>query len=216
MPDRGAHPVEWLRGVALSLERLAAQGVASGAVRGAADELRAGLPDDLDTHVRTLVEDGLAVLERLVHQAARSKASPLETWSQATAEGAVRGALEEFRRLTPEMRPMTQELLVRVKQWLDRSSSEAAARAKVINAPGDRMRIAAAGATAGAAEELSIVLPRLAAPAADIASQVGRGFVRGAAEEVRRQARLAGRSPVVRAVVAGCALLAVLLAVRRR
>lgn len=187
MADRGGHPVEWLRGIALSLERLAAQGVASGAVRGAADELRDGLPE-----------------------------LPLETWSRSAAEGAVRGAVEEIRRLVPEMQPATQGLLERLKLWLDGSASEAAAHTQEMRAPGDRMRIAAAGAVSGAVEQLSVALPQLGFPAAEFASRVGRGFVRGSAEEVARQLRSAGRSPLLRAVGAGVAIVAVLLAVRRR
>jgi hypothetical protein len=216
MADRSAHPFEWLRGLALSLERLAAQGVASGAVRGAADELRAGVPDDLDAQVRALLQEGLTVLERLVGEAARSKGSPLGTWSRTTAEGAVRGAVEEVRRLVPDLQPTTQEIFARVNLWLDRSASEAAARAQEIRVPGDRMRIAAAGAVAGATEQLGVALPQLGAPAAEFAARVGRGFVRGAADELGRQLQVAGRSPLVRAVLAGGAIVAALLAVRRR
>lgn len=217
MADRGAHPVKWLRGLALSLERLAAQGVMGGAVRGAADELRSGMPDNLDGQVRALLQEGLTVLEQLMAEAARSRDSPLGTWSRTTAEGAVRGAVEEFRRLVPEMQPTTQELLGRVKQFLDRSAAEAEERAQVIHAPGDRVRIAAAGAVVGATEQLGVVLPQLAAPAAEFAARVGRGFVQGSTEEVGRQVRLAGRSPLARAVLVGGAIVAaVLLAVRRR
>jgi hypothetical protein len=216
MANRGGHPVEWLRGLALSLERLAAQGVASGAVRGAADELRAGVPDDLDAQVRAVLQDGLTVLQRLVAEAARARSSPLETWSRTTAEGAVHGAVEEFRRLVPELQPTTQELLLRVRAWLDRAAAEHEERARVIRAPGDRMRIAAAGAVAGATEQLGVALPQLGAPAAEFAARVGRGFVRGAADELGRQLQVAGRSPLVRAVLAGGAIMAALLAVRRR
>jgi hypothetical protein len=216
MSNRGSNPVEWLRGVALSLERLAAQGVASGAVRGAADELRAGIPDDLDAQVRAVLQGGLAILGRLADEAARSGTSPLEAWSRAAAGGALRGAVEEARRLVPEMQPTTHELLARVRLWLERSASEAEARAQEIRAPGDRARIAAAGAIAGATERLAVALPALADPAADFASQVGRGFVRGAAEEVSRQVRLVARSPLARAVAAAGAVVAVLFAARGR
>ena len=216
MGDRGVRPVEWLQGLALSVERLAARGVASGALRGAADELKAGLPDDLDAQVRTLLRDGLLVLERLVSEAAASQTSPVGAWSQAAAESAVRGAVEEFRRLVPEMRPTTQELFQRLKSWLDRSAAESAERAQVIRAPGEQMRIAAEGVVAGAAKELSTALPLLAEPAADFASRVGRGFVRGAAEEVTHQIKLAGRSSVIRALIVGGAIVALFLAGRRR
>jgi hypothetical protein len=216
MADRGAKPIEWLRDFALSLERLAAEGVASGAVRGATGELRAGLPENLDVQVRMLLSRALVVLERLATEAAGSQASPLDTWSRSTAEGAVRGAVEEFRRLVPEMRPTTQQLLERLKLWLERSASESAERAEVVRAPGDRARIAAAGAVAGATEQLSVTLPLLAGGVAELASQLGRGLVRGAAEEVGRQLQRAGRNPFVLAVAGGGAIVAVFLAVRRR
>jgi hypothetical protein len=222
MADRSAHPVEWLRGVALSLERLAVQGVAGGAVRGATDELRAGVPDDLEEKVGVLLRDALTILERLAAEAVRTKASPVDTWSRAAAEGAVRGAVEEARRLIPDLQPTTQELLGRVKRWLDRSAAEAEERAQVIRAPGDRARVAAAGAVAGAAEQLGAALPGLAAPAAEFASRVGRGFVRGAAEEVACRLEAAARLPLVRAALAGGALaaggaiVAALLGAKRR
>ncbi len=216
MPGRGTHPVDWLRGLALSLERLAAQGVASGAVRGATEELRAGVPEDLDVLVRALLQDALVVLGRLADEAARSKSSPLSAWSRTVAEGAVRGAVEEARRLVPDLQPTTQELIGRVRLWLDRSQAEAAARAQAIRAPGDRARIAAAGAIAGATDQMIAAFPVLAEPAAEFASRVGSGAVRGAAEELGRHARNAARSPVVRGVVAGGAALLLLLAVRRR
>jgi hypothetical protein len=220
MPDRGTHPVDWLRGLALSLERLAAQGVASGAVRGATEELRAGFPGELDAQARALVSDAIVVLGRLADEAARSNSSPLAAWSRAVGEGAVRGTVEELRRLVPEMRPMNQELFARVKLWLDRSESEAAARAHAIRSPGDVARVAAAGAVAGVTDQLSAALPALADPAAEFASRVGRGVVRGAAEELGRQARAAARAPAVRVVAAWVAAwgtaLVVLRAVRRR
>jgi hypothetical protein len=211
----GAHPLEWLRGFALSVERLAAQGVASGALRGAADELRAGLPDDVSARVRTLLESGLTTLEHAVAAAAETSSTP-GSWSQATAEAVVRGTVEEFRRLIPELRPTTREVLERVKTWLERSASEAAARAQEIRAPGDRARIAAAGAISGALEKLSEELPRLAQPAADLAEQVGRALVRGSADELSQRMQRVGRSPLFRMAIAGGAVLVVLFAARRR
>jgi hypothetical protein len=222
MADRSAHPVEWLRGVALSLERLAVQGFAGGAVRGATDELRAGVPDELHDKVAALLRDALTILERLAEDAARSRASPIDAWSHAAADGAVRGAIEAARRLVPDMEPTTRELLGRVRRWLDRSAAEAEERAQVIRAPGDRARIAAAGAVAGATEQLGAALPGLAEPAAEFAAHVGRGLVRGAAEEVASRLEAAARLPAVRTVLAGSALavggviVAALLRVKRR
>ena len=226
MAERGTHPVDWLRGLALSLERLAAQGVASGAVRGATQEIRAGVPDELDGQLRALIQDALTVVGRLVGEAARSKASPLAAWSGSVGEGAVRGGIEEFRRLVPYAQPMNEELFAHVKAWLDRSETEAAVRTQAVRAPRDVARLAAAGAVAGVTDQLTAALPALAAPAAEFASRVGRGAVRGVAEELGQQARelgrrtrVAARSPAGRVVVAcGAALtaLAAVLVVARR
>ena len=220
MAERGTHPVDWLRGLALSLERLAAQGVASGAVRGATEEIRAGVPGDLDVQLRALVQDALKVVERLAEEAARSKASPLAAWSRSVGEGTVQGAIEEFRRLVPYAQPMNAELFAHVKAWLDRSQTESAARTQAIHSPGDIARTAAQGAVAGVTDQLSTALPALATPAAEFASRVGRGAVRGVAEELGHQARelgrrtrVAARSPVGRAVLASGAALAALAAV---
>jgi hypothetical protein len=223
MPKRGYHPVDWLRGIALSLERLAAQGVVSGAVRGASEELRAEVSEGRHAKTRTLFQDALALLDRVVGGAARSRVSPLVRWSHSVAEGATRGAFEETRRLVPELRPMTQDLLVHAKQWLDRSQSEAVARTHALRSPGELSRVTAAGAVAGAADQLGVALPALAHPAADLAEHVGRGVVRGAAEELGRQARAAARNPAVRVVAGGTAvtgavagIVAVLLLATRR
>jgi hypothetical protein len=217
MSDRAPHPVEWLQELALSIERLAARGVASGAVRGATDELRAGLPDDLDAQARALLRDGLVVLERFAREAAGSWGEPIEAWSRAAAAGAVRGAVEEARLLRPEMQQTTEELLKALKLWLHRAAAEAEERAHVIRAPSDRLRIATTGVIAGAMEQLTTALPSLTAPTAELASSVGRGFVRGTAEELGRQLEAARRNPLVRALLAGgVGLIAVVLLAGRR
>jgi hypothetical protein len=216
MSDRDPHPVAWLRELALSLERLAAQGVASGAVRGAAEELKAGVPE-AEAQVRTLIPLVFRLLERLAEEGARPGASPIGAWSRSAAVGATQGAVEEFRRLVPEMRPMNQELFRRARLWLERTEEEAAARVRAIRDPGDLARVAAAGAIQGATEQLRSTLPALAEPASDVAAAIGRGVVRGAAEEVSLQARRAARSPVLRAVLAGGAALAIVaVSVARR
>jgi hypothetical protein len=181
MTPRGPHPIEWLRGVALSLERLAAQGVASGAVRGAAEERRA-----------------------------------LEEWSRSAAQGAARGVVEELRRLVPNLQPTTQDILGRARLWLERSESEAVARAHALRAPDELARAAVAGAVAGASEQLSALLPTLAAPAAEVAARIGSGLVRGGAEELARQLRAAARNPAARAVALGIAAIWMLRAARKR
>jgi hypothetical protein len=216
MPDREGRSVEWLRGLLLSLERLATEGVAGGAVRGAAAELRAGLPRGTDAQARALLKDAIKLLERLVHDAAASRTSPLEAWSRTVARGPLRGAVEEARRLIPDMQPTTRDLLIRLRLLLERTAAERAERTEGIRALGDRSRLIAAGALDGAMEQLAVHLPQLAVSSGEVASRVGNGIVRGAAEELGRQLRVAGRSPLVRTIAVGGAIVAVLLAVRRR
>lgn len=212
----GLRPVERLRSLALSLERLAARGVAGGALRGAADELRAEIPDDVGARGRKLMDDGLTVLERLVAAAAEASASPPGSWTRGTAQELVRGAVEEMRALVPDMEPTTKELLGRIRLWLEDSASEAVARAQQIRAPGDRARIAAAGAIAGALEQLQVSLPLLVEPAGELAAQIGRGLVRGTVEEIGRGVRRLERTPLFRWAVMGGVFALVLLAGRRR
>jgi hypothetical protein len=207
---RGARPVERLRSLALSLERLAAQGLASGALRGAADELRTGVPAELNGRFVRLLEETLTLLESLVHSAGEGESLP-----QRAAEEVIRGTIQEFRRMVPELRPMTQELLVQLRAWLERAAVESSARAELIRAPGDRARVAAVGAVAGALEQLLAVLPALGPPAATVAEEVGRGLVRGSTQELGRSLRAMARSPVFRVVACGAIAVLVLLRVRR-
>jgi hypothetical protein len=216
MSDNGARPVEWFRRVALSVERLAAAGVAGGAVRGATDELRAGLQGELETRVRALLEGVLSLAQRIVEEADGNAPGPLGNWSRSAAGGAASGVVQEVRRLVPYLQTTNEELVARLQVWLDRTAAESTARAQEIRAPGDRARVAAAGAIAGATDQLVVALPLLANPAAELAAQVGRGLVRGTAEETARQLRRAGRSRFVLGAAAGAAALAVLVATRRR
>jgi hypothetical protein len=182
-------PVELLRQLTLSVERLAAQGLASGAVRGATEELRAGLPA-LDGQLQAVFEDVLTLLERMAHEAAARPARPPEEWSRLVAEGAVRGAVEELRRSVPGAEVFSQELVARLNHLLERSAGVAASRERELRKPGTRARLAAAGAVQGALGQLHDSMPRLALVATELSSQVGRGFVEGvgAKAEEKREA----------------------------
>jgi hypothetical protein len=179
-------PVELLRQLTLSVERLAAQGLASGAVRGATEELRAGLPA-LDGQLQAVFEDVLSLLERMAHEAAVRPARPPEEWSRLVAEGAVRGALEELRRSMPGVEVFTREAVEHLNQLLEDSTRIASGREKELRQPGARARLVAAGAVKGALRQLHDALPQLAPVVAALSSQVGRGFIEGlgskAAEE---------------------------------
>ncbi len=171
-------PVELLRQLTLSVERLAAQGLASGAVLGATEELRAGFPR-LDGQLQALFEDVVTLLGRMAHEAAGRPARPPEEWSRRAAEGAVRGTIEELRRSMPGMDAFSREVVERLNLLLERSTRVAAKRERELRTPGMRARQAAAGAVRGALEQLNASMPQLAPVAAEFSSQVGRGFVEG-------------------------------------
>lgn len=171
-------PVELLRQLTLSIERLAAQGIASGAVRGATEELRAGLPE-LDGQVQTVLQDVLTLLERMAHEAAERPPRPSEEWSSLIAQGAVRGAVEQLRRSMPGVNALSTEVMARLNQLLDQSARVAANREEEIRTPGTRARLAAAGAVQGALGQLHDSMQELAPVAAEFSSQVGRGLVDG-------------------------------------
>jgi hypothetical protein len=185
--ERRLAPIEMLRRVALSLERLAAQGVASGAVRGATEELRAGMPVPAE-QLRALFQDGLEILERLAHEAAERSSTPPGTWAHLVAEQAVQGAIEELKRSMPGLDALSRELVERVNRFLERSARVAASREEELRTPGFRARIAAAGAVEGAVGQLKESLPVLAPIASSAASEVGQGLVEGLATGARERA----------------------------
>jgi hypothetical protein len=176
-------PVELLRQLTLSIERLAAQGIASGAVRGATEELRAGLPE-LDGQVQAVFQDVLALLERMAHEAAERPSRPSEEWSSLIAQGAVRGAVEQLRRSLPGLNVFSSEVMARLNVLLEQSARVAANREAEIRTPGTRARLAAAGAVQGALGQLHDSMPQLAPVAAEFSSQVGRGLVEGLGAKV--------------------------------
>ncbi len=176
--DRRLSPVELLRQLTLAIERLAVQGLASGAVRGATDELRAGMPE-FDGQVQELLQDVLTILGRMAQEAAERPAYPPGTWPRLVAEAAVQGAIEELRRSLPRLDALSKELLDRVNALLDRSAEVAASRRSDLLKPGSRARLTAAGVVEGALRELQQAMPMLAPLTAELASQAGGGFVAG-------------------------------------
>lgn len=171
-------PVELLRQLTLSIERLAAQGIASGVVRGATEELRAGMPE-LDGQLQAVIQDVVTLLGRMVHEAAERPARSPEEWSRLIGEGVVRGAVEELRRLMPGADTFSGEVVARLNVLLERTTRLAANREQEILTPGTRARLAAAGAVQGALGQLHESMPQLAPVAAEFSSQVGRGLVEG-------------------------------------
>ncbi|MBJ6766134.1 hypothetical protein JGU66_35725 [Myxococcaceae bacterium JPH2] len=197
--DRRLAPLELLRQLALSLEGFAVQGVASGAVRGAAEGLQAELPN-LDGALRQLVEDALTVIGRLAHECAERPAQPPGTWPRIAAEGAMRGLTSEFKRANPELQTAAHEVLKRLNVWLERSAAAEAGRLEADRTPGSRARVAAAGAIEGAVSQLGKSRDALAPLAEEVAARAARGFVHAFAEALDEEweARRGTKEPVLR------------------
>src|SRR5690242_20716505 len=68
-PMGGTGPIEALRNLTLSLQRMVATEIATGVVRGTADGLREEVPDG-HGQLHTLLQDLLTVLGRMAHEAA--------------------------------------------------------------------------------------------------------------------------------------------------
>jgi len=173
--DGRLSPVELMRRLTLSLERIAAHGLTSGAIQGASEGLQAELPG-LDGQLRELIQDVVALLAREVEEASER---PPGTWSRSLAENAVKGVVAELRRSMPGADALSHELLERVNAWLDRSSRVAEQRQRELRQPGARARTLATGAVRGAVLELEHEMPVLAPIASEVASQAGRGLVEG-------------------------------------
>ncbi|XXF79977.1 hypothetical protein P2318_09565 [Myxococcaceae bacterium GXIMD 01537] len=176
--DKRLYPLELMRQLTLSIERLLAQGLASGAVHGATQELQAGLPE-MDEPLRALFQDVLTLVGRLAHDAASRPAYPPGTWPRVIAESAMHGIMMEFRNSHPDLHITTEEIFKRLRDWLERSTEHEQQRLEEGRAPGFRARDAAAGAVEGVVAQLDKSRERLAPMAAEVASQAGRGFVEG-------------------------------------
>lgn len=178
-------PVQSLRRLALTLERLAAREAVSGAVSGAAEGLRKELPE-LDGQLRTLLQDVLTVLGRLAHEAAeREHLSPGAT-AQTMASAAMQGAIDVLEREWQDGGMPLHAFVERLNRVLDGLVEFALSRADEIRAPGDRAAEMARGVMKAAVEQLNDSLPVFADEARklipygeEVASRVGRGLVAG-------------------------------------
>jgi hypothetical protein len=213
--DRRAGPVEALRNLALSLERLAASEAMSGAVRGAADGLRKEIPE-LDRQLRTLVHDVLTVLGRMAHEAAeRERVEPGATVHVLTA-AAMQGVLDALERERREGGLPIQAFMERLNSLFDYGVELARSRTDEIRTPGERARTIVQGIAKETSEQFHQAMPAIAEDArvlaplgAEVASKVGRGLVEGIASKLQEDSsalvglleRLGGG--VVRGLVAG-------------
>ncbi|MFP2903919.1 hypothetical protein ACLESD_02360, partial [Pyxidicoccus sp. 3LFB2] len=189
--ERRAGPIEALRNLALALNRLAAREVVSGAVSGAADGLRHEMPE-LDGQLRTIVEDGLTVLARLVHEAAEREHPVPGGAAHTLAAAAMKGALEVLEREWQDGGMPLHGFMTRLNHLFDEAVEFAHSRTDEIRAPGDRAGAMARGVVRGAAEELHEAVPKLAEDArcfaplgAEVAAKVGRGLVEGIESKLR-------------------------------
>lgn len=168
---------ERIRNLVLSLERLVAEGVASGVVRGAAGEVES--IEGLDESLQALVENGVAVLGRLVEDAASRAPFPPGTWPQLVAAGAVKGALDELKTSMPLLNDTAQQVLGRLNLALERMAVQAEARASLERNPGAGARALAGGAVQGALDQVQAARAELTGVASELAFTAGRELANG-------------------------------------
>jgi hypothetical protein len=211
--ERRTGPIEALRNLALALEHLAAREAVSGAVSGAAEGLRREVTE-LDGQVRSLVQDALTVLGRLVHEVAEREHRGPGAATRALAASAMQGALEVLEREWQNGGMPFHGFMERLNRLFDEVVELAHSRTDEIRAPGDRAGLVARGVVKAVAEELHEVLPGLAEDArclapvgAEVATRVGRGLVEGLESKLREDsdALVGGLERAGRGLVRGLA-----------
>jgi hypothetical protein len=190
--DRRMGPVEVLRHLALSIERLAAREAASGVVRGAADGLREELPAEIEEQLRTLLQDALTVLGRMAHEAAERERVDPGAAARTLAASAMRGAIEVLEREWRNGGMPLHDFIDRLNLLFDGVMEFAHSRIDEIRAPGHRAQAMAESVVHAATQELHEAIPELtedlrslAPVGAEIASQIGRGLVAGIESKLR-------------------------------
>lgn len=190
--EKHGRPVEALRNLTLSLQRLLASGVASGAVHGAADGLREELPE-LDGQWRTIAHDVLTVLARLAHEAAEREGAAPGAAAHTLAAAAMEGALEVLEREWQEGGLPVHDFMVRLNLLFDHAVEYARSRTDEIHTPGQRARIIVGSMVTEATERLHEAVPalmeeaRVLAPLGEeVALKVGRGLVEGFASKLQQ------------------------------
>lgn len=188
---RHAGPVEALRNLALSLERLAATEAASSVVRGAADGLRKELPG-VEGQLRPLLQDVLTILGRLAHEAAERERVDPEAAARSMAGAAMQGALEVLEREWQDGGMPLHAFMERINLLLDEVIEYAHSRTDEIRTPGERAEAMARGLVRATTDELRGAMPGivegaqgLAPLGAEVASKVGRGLVEGIESKLR-------------------------------
>ncbi|MBM7115479.1 hypothetical protein [Archangium primigenium] len=192
-------PVELLRHLALSLERVVVQEAASGLVRGAADGLREEAPE-IDGQLRAIVQDALTVLGRLVHEAAeREEVDPSEA-TRTLAASAMQGMLEVLEAEWQDGGMPLHGFVQRLNLLLDGVIDFAHSRSEEIRTPRERAHAITEAIVDAAVERLHTSVPRFAedlrvmAPlGSEVAAMTGRGLVTGIQSKLQEdEEQLAG------------------------
>ncbi|WP_375767379.1 hypothetical protein NR798_37740 [Archangium gephyra] len=189
--ERRSGPVDMLRNLALSLERLAAHEAASGVVRGAADGLRKEIPE-LEGQLRTLLQDTLTVLGRLAHEAAeREQVDPGAT-ARAMAASATQGLLEVLEREWQDGGMPLHSFIERLNRLLDGVVDFTHFRAEEIRTPRERAQAITETMVSTVVQQLREEVPAFAeelrtlAPLGEeLASKIGQGLVAGIESKLR-------------------------------
>lgn len=184
--QRRVGPVEGLRNLALTLERLAAREAASGAVRGAADGLRKELPE-LDGQLRSLLTDALTVLGRLVHEAAESEQQDPGEAAHSMAAAAMRGALEVLEWEWQDGGLPLHGFVERFNRLLDEVLEFTHSRTDEIRAPMERAEALSRGMVKAAVEGIESKLRDDVDALVRLIERASRGVVRGLVEGLREE-----------------------------
>jgi hypothetical protein len=190
--ERRVGPVEVLRNLALSIERLAAREAATGVVRGAAEGLREELPEPIEGQLRALLQDALTVLGRMAHEAAERERVDPGAAAHTLAASAMKGAIEVLEQEWQNGGMPLHAFIDRLNRLFDGLVEFARSRTDEIRAPGHRAQAMAEGVVQAATQQLHEAVPgltedlrSLAPIGAEIASQIGRGLVAGIESKLR-------------------------------
>ncbi|MBZ4370113.1 hypothetical protein [Corallococcus sp. AS-1-6] len=184
-------PVEALRNLTLSLQRMVAAEIATGVVRGTADGLREEVPDG-DHQLHTLLQDSLTVLGRMAHEAAGREPGASADATEVLAGAAMEGALKALEKEWNDGGLPLHGFMVRLNQLFDEVVAFAHSRTDEIRTPGERAQAMARGVVKAATEQLHDSLPAILEDARgvvplgeEVASKVGRGLVSGVESMLR-------------------------------
>lgn len=192
--EHRAGPVEVLRNLALSLERMAAREAASSVMRGAAEGIREELPDELERQLHALLQDALTVLGRMAHEAAEREPVEPGATAHTLATAAMQGVVEVLEREWQDGGMPFHALVERINRLLDEITAFAHSRTDEIRSPGERAQAMAEGMVRAAVRELRESLPGIesklrkdGALLGSLFEQAGRGLARGLAAGLREE-----------------------------